>query len=190
MTSRLTKEARHEQLLDVAAKIIREKGTEALTLITLAQQAGVTKPITYKHFASRQSLLHALYKRCDKRFVDAMNIKIQQQATNFEQAVTLFTDAYLDCLEQNGREYNEVIFALMAYPEYRDIHREIRHFFCQALISVFRPFISPSIALDKVRLAAIYGALEAVADILAEGPSTPQQARLTIERLLKNELTA
>ena len=42
---RLTREERRTQLMDVAWHIIREEGTDALTLGYLATQAGVTKPV-------------------------------------------------------------------------------------------------------------------------------------------------
>lgn len=184
MTTRLTKDARRDQLLDVATQIIRDKGTEALTLITLAQAAGVTKPITYNHFATRQSLLHAIYKRCDKLFVDTMNAKIEHQAKSFDEAVQLFADAYLECVEQNGREYEEVVFALMAYPDHRHIRRVIRDFFCDVLSDVFRPFVAQRELLSPLRMAAIFGAIEGIATLINESRVKHGEARRAIEDLL------
>lgn len=184
MTTRLTKEARRDQLLDVAIQIIREKGTDALTLITLAQEAGVTKPITYNHFATRQSLLHAIYKRCDTLFVDTMNAKINQQAKSFEEAVTLFSEAYIECVEQNGREYEEVVYALMAYPDHRHIRRVIRDFFVEVLINVFKPFVTDPKRLAPLRMAATFGAIEGIAALVHEYRVKPNEARQVIEDLL------
>ncbi|WP_417606361.1 TetR/AcrR family transcriptional regulator [Oceanimonas baumannii] len=184
MVTRLTKEARRDQLLDVATQIIREKGTEALTLITLAQEAGVTKPITYNHFATRQSLLLAIYKRCDKIFVETMNAKIEHQANCFDEAVQLFSDAYLECVEQNGREYEEVVFALMAYPDHRHVRRVIRDFFCDVLIDVFRPFVTQPQQLLPLRMAAIFGAIEGISTMFNEARVKREEARKAIENVL------
>ena len=59
---RMSREERQRQLLDVAWRLVREEGTEALTLGRLAEQAGVTKPVVYDHFSTRPGLLAALYQ--------------------------------------------------------------------------------------------------------------------------------
>lgn len=43
---RMSKGNRREQLLDLAFKMIQSKGTDALTLTKLAEEAKLTKPIT------------------------------------------------------------------------------------------------------------------------------------------------
>lgn len=45
VVKRLRKEDRRAQLLEVARGIVRQQGTEALTLGYLAERANVTKPI-------------------------------------------------------------------------------------------------------------------------------------------------
>ncbi|MBN2992365.1 helix-turn-helix transcriptional regulator, partial [Pseudomonas cedrina subsp. fulgida] len=50
---RLSREDRSRQLLDVAWQLVRDEGTEALTLGRLAELAGVTKPVVYDHFVTR-----------------------------------------------------------------------------------------------------------------------------------------
>ena len=62
---RLAKPARREQLLDTALTLVREQGTDGLTLATLAEAAGVSRPIVYDHFGTRPELLLALYRQLD-----------------------------------------------------------------------------------------------------------------------------
>ena len=62
VVKRLRKEDRRVQLLEVARGIVRQQGTEALTLGYLAERANVTKPIPYDHFGDREGLLMALYQ--------------------------------------------------------------------------------------------------------------------------------
>lgn len=62
VVKRLRKEDRRVQLLEVARGIVRQQGTEALTLGYLAERANVTKPIPYDHFGDREGLLMALYR--------------------------------------------------------------------------------------------------------------------------------
>ncbi|MDT0267243.1 helix-turn-helix domain-containing protein [Streptomyces sp. DSM 44915] len=44
---------------------MRIRGADGLTLVTLAEEAGVSRPITYDHFGTRPGLLLALYRRLD-----------------------------------------------------------------------------------------------------------------------------
>jgi AcrR family transcriptional regulator len=60
---RLPSEARREALLDAAAALIAEGPVESVSMEAVAEQAGVSRPLVYKHFASRDELLGALYKR-------------------------------------------------------------------------------------------------------------------------------
>lgn len=48
----------------MAWQLAREEGTDALTL-PRAEVAGVTKPLVYTHFGTRNGLLTALYKDFD-----------------------------------------------------------------------------------------------------------------------------
>ena len=63
----MTREQRTRQLLDVAWALVRGEGTGALTLGRLAEAAGVTKPVAYDHFVTRNGLLAALYDDYDGR---------------------------------------------------------------------------------------------------------------------------
>ncbi|WP_103530960.1 TetR/AcrR family transcriptional regulator [Streptomyces sp. SM11] len=47
--------------------IVRTRGADGLTLVTLAEEAGVSRPIAFDHFATRPGLLLALYQRLDER---------------------------------------------------------------------------------------------------------------------------
>ena len=62
--TRLSKQARREQLLDVAVAIVRTQGADGLTLVTLAEAAGVSRPITYDHFGTRPGLLLVAGRPC------------------------------------------------------------------------------------------------------------------------------
>lgn len=77
VVKRLRKEERRAQLLEVARGIVRQQGTEALTLGFLAERANVTKPIPYDHFGDREGLLMALYQdfsdRQLKKFRETLN---------------------------------------------------------------------------------------------------------------------
>ena len=60
---RLPTEQRRQQLLDAALRVIVERGHFNVTMEEVASAAGVTKPVVYGVFGTREELLHALLQR-------------------------------------------------------------------------------------------------------------------------------
>ena len=58
--TRLSPAARKKQLLDTAKAMIVEEGLQRFTMEALARTAGVTTPLVYNYFSSRQALLKSL----------------------------------------------------------------------------------------------------------------------------------
>jgi TetR/AcrR family transcriptional regulator, fatty acid biosynthesis regulator len=61
--SRLSPAQRREQLLDRASRLIVERGLSACSLEAVGREAGVSKALVYKYFATRDALLQALVAR-------------------------------------------------------------------------------------------------------------------------------
>jgi AcrR family transcriptional regulator len=60
---RLNPQQRREQLLDKASRLIVEQGLSACSLEAVGREAGVSKALVYKYFATRDALLKALVAR-------------------------------------------------------------------------------------------------------------------------------
>ena len=54
---------RRDALLDVAAALVASGDIDAVTMEAVAERAGVSRPLVYKHFPNRGELLEALYAR-------------------------------------------------------------------------------------------------------------------------------
>lgn len=63
MLARQPRLDRREGLLDAAAGLLAAGEIDAVTMEAVAEQAGVSRPLVYKHFANRAELLEALYTR-------------------------------------------------------------------------------------------------------------------------------
>jgi AcrR family transcriptional regulator len=61
--SRLSRQVRRDALLDAALALIGADGVEAVSMEAVAEGAGVSRPLVYKHFANRGELLAAVYRR-------------------------------------------------------------------------------------------------------------------------------
>src|SRR4051812_30513700 len=70
--TRMTGEARREQILDVTEGIVEVDGFHAVSIDRVAREAGITRPIVYTHFGDREGLLHALVDRGNRRTLAAL----------------------------------------------------------------------------------------------------------------------
>ncbi|GAA4524193.1 TetR/AcrR family transcriptional regulator [Brachybacterium paraconglomeratum] len=55
-TARMPRAQRRSQLLELATRVFTEKGYQAASMDDIAAAAGVTKPVLYQHFDSKESL--------------------------------------------------------------------------------------------------------------------------------------
>src|SRR5262245_5369182 len=61
--ARLTRDERRDALLEAAVELVRSGDVAAVSMETVAERAGVSRPLVYKHFANRSELLAAVYRR-------------------------------------------------------------------------------------------------------------------------------
>eukprot|EP01132_Coremiostelium_polycephalum_P018633 gene18633-22201_t len=93
---RLSRDDRLRQLLDVAWQLVREEGTDALTLGHLAELAGVTKPVVYDHFGDRAGLLAALYEDFDARQNQVFAAAIEASEPTLDDRARVIASCYVD----------------------------------------------------------------------------------------------
>lgn len=83
MTSqpRMARDDRRETLLDAAASLVAAGDLEVLSMETVAEMSGVSRPLVYKHFANRGDLLAAVYRREAGRLHAELSAAVQEQET-------------------------------------------------------------------------------------------------------------
>ncbi|WP_224652312.1 TetR/AcrR family transcriptional regulator [Pectobacterium versatile] len=173
---RLSREERYVQLIKAAWQIIREEGTEALTLGHLAEQAGVTKPVVYDHFTNRSGLLAALYKEYDARQTVIMDDIIRKTEPVLDKLATVITTSYIDCVLLQGREMPNVMAALTGTPELEQIRQEYDAIFTEKCRDLFAPFCAGKPPHDAT-LRAMLGSAEGLSYAAVKGIITEQQAK-------------
>lgn len=67
---RMTAQQRRAQLLDVARALFAERGFEATSIEEIANRAGVSKPIVYEHFGSKEGIYEVVKDREVQRLID------------------------------------------------------------------------------------------------------------------------
>jgi AcrR family transcriptional regulator len=173
---RLAREERHRQLLDVAWRLIREEGTEALTLGRLAEQSAVTKPVVYDHFGTRSGLLAALYREFDARQNSLMDAALQASEPTLAGRAAVIASSYVDCVLLQGREIPGVIAALAGSHELEKIKRDYETAFIEKCRIALAPFAGTG-AVTSAGLWAMLGAAEALSYAAATAEITAAQAR-------------
>jgi AcrR family transcriptional regulator len=101
---RLKAPQRKEHLLLVATKLFARHGYEATTTAAIADAAGVTEPILYRHFRSKQELFVAIVRAVSRQTMehwqemiagsDNPEIQLRRIAEAFPEHIALLGDQY------------------------------------------------------------------------------------------------
>jgi AcrR family transcriptional regulator len=173
---RLQRNDRRDQLVEAAWRIVRDEGSDALTLGRLAERAGVTKPVVYDHFGTRNGLLAVLYGEFDARQHALMDAALQANPVTLEARAEVIASAYVDCVLLQGREIPDVIAALAGSPEMEALRRDHEGAFLEKCRAALAPFAMDGV-ISRAGLRAMLGAAEGVSHAAATGEITPDQAR-------------
>jgi AcrR family transcriptional regulator len=180
--ARLPNQERHQQLLETARAIIKEEGPAALTLIRLAERAGVTKPITYRHFRTREALLVALYREFDDRQTETMANALSRSGQSAEKMAKIVATAYVDCTLAAGAEIGWLIGALQTTPELQSFLDECRERHHQVLQQAFSPYAGG--VVERSTATAVLGAADALSAAAASGALERASAIESLRRII------
>jgi AcrR family transcriptional regulator len=93
MNTRLPAGERREQILDMAMQVFAKLGYHGASMNEIAEAAGVTKPVLYQHFDSKQALYLALLDEVGRRMINAIQ-KATAGAANGKAQTELGFQAY------------------------------------------------------------------------------------------------
>jgi AcrR family transcriptional regulator len=99
---------RREELLDVADRVIQARGT-SVSMDEIASEAGITKPVLYRHFGDKDGLYEAL----TRRYVDDLTNALRPaDATDDPRSrLAAAIDAYLAYVEREPERYRFLLHA-------------------------------------------------------------------------------
>jgi AcrR family transcriptional regulator len=186
--TRLSRQARREQLLDAALGIVRAQGADGLTLVTLAEAAGVSRPIAYDHFVTRAGLLLALYRRLDERHRTAVTEALRTAAPTAGAIAHVMSAAYFACATDLP-EFAAVSAALKGNPEMEAIQHEMLDSYVNVMSTAFAPLSSLPAEALRLRCVGVLGAAEAIAAELNRERTTTADAVTALSDLILGSLT-
>lgn len=71
-TPRMPREQRRAQLLELATELFIERGFQGTSMDDIAGAAGVTKPVLYQHFSSKEELYGVVIEITGKRLLNSV----------------------------------------------------------------------------------------------------------------------
>lgn len=123
---RPTPELRRRELIEHAARILNERGLEALQVTALAQSASVSRPLVYRLFPTREALFRAVMEDfiadVGERFQRALVRALPGTTASLTRA---FIDASCDAIEAKGAAPWALLEPRGLSPELAQISAEI-----------------------------------------------------------------
>lgn len=101
---RLPRGERREQLLEAASEVFVDRGFHAAGMDEIADRAGVSKPVLYQHFSSKQDLFLAVLAQ----HVDVLVSGVRQAlrtTTDNRQRLRAAVQAFFDFIEHDSQGY-------------------------------------------------------------------------------------
>ncbi len=133
-------ERRRPQVLDAALKIAVQRGSQAVSMEAVAQQMGVTKPVVYACFGSREELLEALLAREEQRLFSAVVAALPERPS-FDKPERLLVEGFQALLSGAASHADswQLVFAASPDPAVADRYKQARALVAQQVGVLMAP---------------------------------------------------
>lgn len=180
MEKQSSKAQTRQRILDEAARVMRETGTEGIGVAALMKRVGLTHGGFYAHFASREELVEEVLKHM---FAEADTFKPAQLVTQPAQQLADFIDSYLSEAHRNAPAQGCPLAALVS--EVAHLPQPTRQIFAQGFSTMHASLTqllselgwTEADALASSMMAEMIGALA-----LARACPDAEQASLLLQR--------
>ncbi|MGE6786728.1 TetR/AcrR family transcriptional regulator [Ensifer adhaerens] len=181
---KLAKPERRAQLLDTAKEILRECGADALTLGHLAERAGVSKPIAYEHFGTREGLLIALSQEIEDRHTEKLRAALKGAAKQLDAIAGIISAVYIDCAVESGEEWQAISGALRGNADMIATQQQQVDDYVAMIKAALSPFSDVPDDDLRLRCTGIAGAAEAIGRELIRGRTSKAAASSNLAALI------
>jgi AcrR family transcriptional regulator len=179
---RVPRAVRRRQIVELAEELFSERGYPGASMDELARRAGVTKPVIYELFGSKDGLFRACLERSAERL-----------ATDVADAVRAESDPEAR-LRAGGLAFlrfaadHRLAWQLMMEGRFSDTATEVRRSQAALVVDLLREIAPAGVDQRELEVAAhaVNSAYEGVAHWMWEHPDVPleQLADWTVELLL------
>lgn len=168
---RMSRAAREQQMLDVAEAVFGERGYQATSMDEIAERCGVSKPMLYEYFGSKDGLLVACVSRSKAELLDVTQ-KAMAGATDPDDILWRGMVAYFSFIDSHGDSFSMLLREpTAASPETAEAVEATRRQQSALIAGVLATF-APSAPADAIEAYTqiIMGASERMALWLTSRP--------------------
>lgn len=169
--ARLPRPVREQQMLEAASRLFGERGYHAVSMDQIADDVGVSKPMLYAYFESKEGLCAACVKRAGADAINAIALSVQPGSTP-EESLWTGLKAFFEFVKREPQSwklirdagtYDVDTFGSMVTGIHRDLHNVIEELARHASRETAAdPFADDE--MGKAAALALFGACSAIAD--------------------------
>ena len=167
---------RREALLDAADRIVQRDGPAA-TMATIAAEAGITKPILYRHFGDKGGLYAALADRYTGALLRELQTALEA-GTDRRDRVERTVGAYLAGIEREPQVYRFLVLS----DEAAQAQSQVRSF-TRRLSALLATGMAAELGVGPVRAAVwahgVVGMVQAAGDWWLDTPTVTRADLVT-----------
>jgi AcrR family transcriptional regulator len=182
--TRLNRDQRRRQLLDAAKDMIGARGADALTLVSLAEAADVSRPVVYDQFQTRSGLFIALYEEIAERQLGMLRDRLANAEPAFRSVAEAASTAYMRCYATVGPEAFAIVAALQGDEAMERFASDLLRRYVDAYAQAFRSYTRLPDDTLTVHCTAIVGAAEALSGVMLRGEIDEHEAVTTLFSLI------
>lgn len=169
--ARLPRPVREQQMLEAASVLFGEQGYHAVSMDQIAEAVGISKPMLYAYFDSKEGLCIACLRRAGSDAINAISMSYQASHTP-EQALWSGFLAFFEFVRREPQSWrlirSQASYDVGVFQEMvADIHRDLLSVIQELERTASRETAGDPFADEETRVAAshaLFGAASAMAD--------------------------
>jgi AcrR family transcriptional regulator len=173
--SRMTVDARREQLLDSGAELFAERAYGDVSLDEIAEFCGVSRGLLYHYFDGKRDFYVATVRRASERLRDVEPDPSLDRPEQLRSGLR----AYFDAVGANSAAYVTLLGAAAGDPELAEIFDERRRTFAARVVAALPPEDAASPLVETTARAWI-GAVEAATLDWVERPGVSSEDLIVV----------
>ena len=187
---RLTPSERLSLIEMAATRLFAERGFAATTVDDIVREAGVTKPMLYRHFESKQELCVALLERYRAELISAPLSRFTPGEGEPRNQLASMLDAWLEHVEHHPEAARLLFTPMTGDPEVERVQRELYVRQRATQVALLREFVPGLAEAEAEPLGeAIRAALAGVALWWLDYPESPREVQVrALVRLIQGIL--
>lgn len=148
----LSRDERRTALLDVAAAVVESQGWQALSMISVAEAAKVSRQLIYQHFASVDELMAGTMSHLFRNRYESIRSGIAENPTDLFALLRLVEEQTFGDSPERVRALWQMLTATYSdNVEARRMGQRLRHL----LTKMWAPFMQQRLGLDEKRAQAL-----------------------------------